>query len=389
MQNKKCLKKYIFAYCMPRDLIHRKSRSYGTNAGFSLIELSIALIVISLLATGFMLIFDVLRVQDRHRKTESNINLVMSAIENFYYANDRYPCPANPTLTEGHPNFGLEDCTWNSFNIATSTTQQGLRGAVPHRALTMRFVDTLDSWGNRLSYAVVAGQTDTSTFNPNLNAGEGFTLRRFDMPLNQCSDTVVSEFNNGHFVLFSHGDNGAGAFTVEGTLHAPCLDDTVLESMNCTDDGLFFATPCARSLVTGDDYYDDMLVAQRNVPARIWFGTANNPQNAIGNAGRFGLNTQDPPLDVHMDVAGNILLEGGHIRTHNLCDPDGTNCFPPDRIAGSGMVCPTRAMTGIANAAQVCDLPYTLVMPDECPSGTIVRGFTATGDLICEPPPLP
>jgi type II secretory pathway pseudopilin PulG len=115
--------------------------------GFTLIEVGIAVFIISMLAVS-MLVPLVTRVETAQvRETQAILAEAREALLGFAAANGYLPCPDKTTAGgAGAPNDGMEDV--NGFVCVTTN------GNLP--VGTLGLDKTADAWGNRLRYRVVA-----------------------------------------------------------------------------------------------------------------------------------------------------------------------------------------------------------------------------------------
>ncbi len=379
--------------------------------GVTLIDLSIALVVISLIALPLVKSMDREMIHDRVQNSTNDMTAIRTAIHDFYFANNRYPCPAAPDLTEADAEYGKEDedciagtddgdgngavfADVRDLGGGLLADEQAVIGAVPFKTLSLEEAVSFDAWNRKYTYAVPLELTDDAQFDPTRGLIE---LSRYESTqgegLNrQCTTNIQNDFETeAHFVLVSHGTNGLGAYGTDGTIARQCdepgASTSARETENCDNDGDFFLHDCAVSMANGSDYYDDITTTQDALPTRLWFSSAANPDGAISNAGNFRINTATPPLDVNLDVGGNILADNGNVKSSQICDSDGNNCFSPSVIGGAGMHCPGgNAVNGIANGSADCQLYYQMATPDTCPAGQLVSGLDASGDIICTTP---
>ena len=122
-----------------------------TQQGFSLVELSIVILVMGLLLGGLMMPLSVQRENARYRDGLEQLEIIESAIEGFAILNGFLPCPATPASG------GLAD--------ASGTTCTVQHGFVPATTLDLngqRNDDNLllDPWGSPLRYSVSASDAN-------------------------------------------------------------------------------------------------------------------------------------------------------------------------------------------------------------------------------------
>jgi hypothetical protein len=194
------------------------------------------LIVSGIVIFGGLLIIGLATEQDRFRNREQvtaeRIERARLALVAFAAAQERLPCPANPTL-----NTGLSDNM-----AATPQTCDSPNGTLPWNTLGLSPDQALDGWGRRLSYRVYSGargftqfggtnmrpcdtdnlavlktdvdpvtglcNADHNSLDTDFLTGKGLTGKEDDMPA----------ASNYAFVLISHGTTGYGAYSADGVL---------------------------------------------------------------------------------------------------------------------------------------------------------------------------
>ena len=173
-----------------------------TQAGFSLLELSIVLIVFGLLASNLVGTLSGQRRLADERKAQQQLDQALDALYGFAIVNGRLPCPATATLASSEEAAGREACPLE-------------RGVLPWRTLGLA---ELDPWGQRLSYyadnafsAEVPSDARAafgleSVGSASVIAGLGSTARL----ASQLPAVVVSHGVNGRFGYRSSGTRLAG-----------------------------------------------------------------------------------------------------------------------------------------------------------------------------------
>lgn len=209
-----------------------------SSSGFSLLEVSIMLIILGVIATGA---FSFIAIEIRKQSivtTNKKLDVIEDALLTYLAVNGRLPCPASPWQISSNTTFAEEsrvdsDTTACESTASTSIMNNGEHylGAVPVRTLGISEEYMFDAWGNRISYAVQrAFVNDTSTNSLCIPDGKdaannsniqylcfkgqsqaGTTL--------QISDASGNLLSNPVYVLISHGENGNGAFLNSGDVN--------------------------------------------------------------------------------------------------------------------------------------------------------------------------
>ncbi len=364
------------------------NKMISNNKGFSLIELSIALIVIGLM-TGTAI--ELYRLQQKQRFLDNNANsfaILDRVMKDFYFENNRYPCPADLTKSTADDDYGEEDCT---------SANPVLIGGVPFKNLKIPASVALDSWSHKITYAVTKAQTVAP-----LTAPGAITV----LELDRLDSTIVNTFPNIHLVFVSHGEDAFGAFSAEGVPVEPCAAVPTRESENCDGDNTFFlSSNRARSYASDNTLYDDQTPTTHwdSLPARIWAYSGVDSNDIFSNPSYvIGVGNRDPDQNISLDVNGDVRATGatpgnGTADISQLCTVDGNNCFASEVIAGAGIKCdlasdPSKSllMSGIAHADTLCadnDLAARIsagMLTGTCPAGKYVMGIDA-GGIICTP----
>lgn len=243
----------------------------NTQSGFSLIQLSIVIIIASIGLAAAAKLATVQFQQDREErlnKSFEDINDLLlghyTGFETQYDLNGkaeqiqkkRLPCPARRNLAFDHPDFGKEACNNNvtiieSDVIDPTNSSRKLRvmiGALPVKELTLSTEDAFDVFGGQLIYAVSENMTDASNFG------------RSDMAVIQRRDIDgVSLGLNLPFIVVSAGETGRGTYNKAGALIAPC-PTSGNDSENCdNNDIVFLDADIAESETNANNFFDDRI----------------------------------------------------------------------------------------------------------------------------------
>lgn len=222
-----------------------------SHQGFTLIELAIVLVIVTILLGGLAVPLSAQIQARRIAETNKILEEARESIIGYAITNNanppssrHLPCPSNGDGKEARTG---NACTNISGTISTGFLPWIDLGVASH-----------DAWGNRLRYAVVASLADKS---------QGFTLASLvpNDPLVICTTYTCPAVtpdvaNNLAFVLVSHGPNGWGSQNMNnlpGSLQsAPSGLD---EAANLDIDRKYIArAPTQSSAAAGE--FDDLLV---------------------------------------------------------------------------------------------------------------------------------
>lgn len=109
--------------------------------GFTLVELSIVLVILALIAGSLFGLSSAMMNIQRGETTRAKLKVIDAALVSFVAINKRLPCPANGTLMTGG-----EDLAAPCTNQAT--------GVVPWSVLGLSASDIEDGWGTRITYRI-------------------------------------------------------------------------------------------------------------------------------------------------------------------------------------------------------------------------------------------
>lgn len=424
-----------------------KAAKTASEKGFTLVEMAIVITIVGLIIASAGTAYVQWQTWLRHNTTATNIEDAHAAIEGFLATNGRYPCPASLSAGRadgaiyGTEPTGVDSCnnviagnidlagspagvdifitagarTPDEYIDNAGTLQDGgdgpggvlppapqIRiGMIPFRSLGLEEDQAFDGHRNRIYYAV----TDHMTSSVGFDNGTTGAISIVDDDGNQLTNTN----GNVHFMVFSAGENGAGAYTREGAL-VPCPAAGNAEEENCdftagAGDGTFRIASYSTS--TGANAMDDrMTFGVANVPFFERPAGAGGPgagdldDGVTKSASNLGIGgVADNPTE-EMDIAGVVRaqrpvddpmtavdesLEGGKIEASELCaNASSTDCFNIEAIAGSvangdGMQCAAGTfIVGISNNAPICG-----VISTGCPVGEVIVGIDNGGNAIC------
>ncbi len=400
-------------------LIKKQNKNFETQAGFTLVELAIVMIIVGLILGSIATGLRVWKENYAHNTVKKNINNATLAATLFFGQVGRYPCPADPGLEPGDANYGAEDCTLPTIPGENPTNDPVYVGVLPLYGfddaagdptadrIELRYLlprvtekgnNISDPWNRNFVYAVTQSLTVASD-------GDPMTLGDFDH--SRGSIKVRDEFNNdtggtnsnAHFIILSRGQdsdcvNGAGA-PLPPTAPIPPTTIATPERENCDNDAEFSIALQSRG--AGDAYYDDYLRLRRSVSTGIWAPVTGSsdlypiPSGKvfIGDAENY---QAEPPavLDLKLDVDGNIIVDE-RIAASEICDDaNKTNCFIPESLFD--LDCPSAGeyIKGVSiNAGGRLEAdcqPLEFVPSQEiCPNGQRLNGIYTDGtNAICE-----
>ena len=394
----------------------RKLNFFKSSGGFTLVEVSISLVVLGLILGFASQLYQQHIYSKNDSKTKENVSVVFATLEDFRNINGRYPCPSSLSLPRTDPNYGSEGncadkitvplngcddnnpnyCIQTSPNAALTAVQRRVRiGAIPFRALGLREKDAYDAYGNRLFFVVSEPLTDQETYNDAL-AG----VRLVDGNGQSLGVTNIG-VSTQYFrtAIFSPGRNRIGGFNREGVNLNPCDSAVGKDQENCDflsgSNNAVFAI-ADKSDATGANYFDDVLVYNNvnlNSQSEGWRNgdpvTGENPNDLIATLQSVRVGDFTPPTDT-LSVSGSVHLINknglaGNLIANAFCDStDITNCF---RVEDLNRTCPDgEYVTGVSKQAGTNNKILCSEIWFGCPTGQILRGKNADGSPDCFTP---
>ncbi len=202
----------------------------SNTRGFTLIEMALTVLVLSIVAAGAIGVIGPLRDGERAALTNQRLDVAQKAIALYAIQNGCLPCPAAPTAnsTQGSPGravtgsgpFGSTYTSATVKCVATATACMSIvsdTGVLPWVELGIGEDDATDGWGNRLRYAVAGSGTGAPPCATGALQRTGAMLRvsgssgcypAGNLTVNN-TDPPASSATNAAYVVFSNGADGA------------------------------------------------------------------------------------------------------------------------------------------------------------------------------------
>lgn len=384
-----------------------KTRDH-TSAGFTLIEVAFALMIIGILVASIIQAYNLQVARALDNDTKARVQTIEAALKRFVDREKRYPRPADRDIPMGTAGFGVEtalnpippaqNCAANPEKACVATGGGTVYiGDVPFATLGLSYKNTFDAYGRKITYAVTAALTSVGTFTD----GGGVIN-----PQNYDGGNLYAAAPFAHYFVFSHGPDGQGAYTLQGTLFRACgaagTNGTDVE--NCDGDITFRSNfdnntlaarttlgKIGRNFATGANQYDDFSGYKVSAKSGLWamipglgeLGNNNNGNVIIGTPDFAGCGTApcvDPPK-TKVEVR-NGAVRADALRTGRICYNTGS-CPLPTGVSRNQLT-PSH-FAGTPNIAGAADAgaPYgRLGNGILCADGRGLRGFYS-GDEAC------
>lgn len=417
------------------------------QSGFTLVEIAVVLIIFGLIMSTVTLAMRMYMSDRAYNDTIEALEETQTAAFLYQIQEGRYPCPADPTLAPGDPNYGIADCGAAGLITATGRDIDNadgdndprtggdllvLIGSVPHNT----FLDpdgnaatqdapyenyvakhTLDGWGNKVTYAVTQILSEAVVAPFDHEQGGIFVV-------DENNNNILDQPGIAHLVIISHGANAKGGYSENGAKIDDCVDLVVGvppagyttktpldERENCDHEVPALAEAVFLKGVKNDttnDYNDDVVKFVVSNVNSLWAytnaifndnGTPGDPTDDFiinqienTNGGLIGIGTNTPQEQLHLE--GDLQAFEMHVE--GLCDTAGNDCLPPEYIGGEvpDMRCPNgfvvtqigRPTASDSTPRVVCANPFPASAFTPCPAGQFLTGLSNVSGPICTTP---
>ena len=175
------------------------------NSGFTLLELSIVLLIASMLATFSVGIGNFFLEQNKIRATQIKLRTIANALDIYLIQHNKLPCPAGLKKSTG---VALTSCSSSNATDGVYVNNNVARGWVPYKELGLTPDAVYDEWNSKIVYSVPIVLVD-SDFNELDDDFNGITVYN-----NTNNSSEITKY--AIYTINSHGKNGLGAFDKKG-----------------------------------------------------------------------------------------------------------------------------------------------------------------------------
>ena len=219
--------------------------------GFTLIELAIVLVIITILVGGLAVPLSAQIQARRVAETQRTLEEAREAIIGFAMTHPATPANSRHLPCPDINGDGTED---RAVNACSNIVNGIVSGFLPWVDLG---VASQDAQGNRLRYAVIAVLADSGTGFSTVTATPANPL--VTCTVNTCDPDSPDVANNLAFVLASHGQNGWGAQNINNPVGTLLAAPTGLdEAANLDADRIYVSrAPTQAGVAAGE--FDDLL----------------------------------------------------------------------------------------------------------------------------------
>jgi prepilin-type N-terminal cleavage/methylation domain-containing protein len=347
----------------------------NNKRAFTLVELSVVLIIIGLMA-GLVLSVGKPDSGACYTKTKQQLGTIEAELDRFARANSRLPAPALAGQGSNNPAFGTETASGNAS--VTVGSDAVLVGMLPHASLGLDSSFASDCWGNRLTYAVTRSLTSSnaSTGFPNPANNGQITIR------SGAGGTVTTLASDMAYAVVSHGEDGFGATPLSSGDLSPrnCsgTGESKLDRENCDIaagnlNAIFFVTDFNNGKGAAN-YFDDLLAYAVKPTVNVPMDCVEQSQNWPPGCGALvpGLMNNNSAT-----VANTIPYHQGSATftcTGGLLAISGATCTPtPDCVGNTASWAP-------GCSAPFNTIPYGTTLPGV---GNTASGYVGQTDITC------
>jgi len=245
------------------------------KTAFSLVELSIVILIVSILITGSLSISKTAISNSKSKVTKERMDTVYQAFTNFLATNRRLPCPALLTVAKGTSTYGDEAATpgtCTSTYVSSTNAPNLSYGMVPTAALGLDPDMAEDGFGTKFTYVVDKRFTKQSA---TLAASDGFEVTQgvpsdvdttstdlAGIDVEGPSGSLLLSNMNGVFLLLSHGANKFNGFNATSTAQNGTSTVTDENDNSCNTCSTSGTTSFDRIFLTSstDPNFDDVVL---------------------------------------------------------------------------------------------------------------------------------
>lgn len=198
---------------------------------YSLTEMAIVILIISILVTGALSVYFNLDSGVKINENERKLDIIYKAMGTYLHANGSLPCPApinvarNLSSTFGKIAKTGGDCKDNGVYMGTVESELAY-GMIPVQDLNLDIDYALDAYGNKFTYIVDQRFTSSA----NVNGFGSVNPATSIMTVNDKAGGQTHKItDDAVFVIISHGRNGLGAYGENLTSIKPSTEPVDLD----------------------------------------------------------------------------------------------------------------------------------------------------------------
>lgn len=177
---------------------------------FTLLELSLVILIVSILVVGSMSASITTINKSKYKSTKERMDIIYKAFGNYFAINGSLPCPApintlDTASTYGASGSGAGDCNSSGEDVFDGGTNL-VYGMVPIQDLDLPADMASDGFGTKFTYIVNVNFTDPTN---SVFIGSDTGNITINEAVSGGTQVITTE---AMFVLISHGENKLGGF---------------------------------------------------------------------------------------------------------------------------------------------------------------------------------
>lgn len=224
------------------------------KSAFTLLELSLVILIISILVVGSMSASITTINKAKYKTTKERLDKIYKAMGNYFITNGSLPCPALITVADTAATYGQSADNAGTCTGTITVSGDVVYGMVPIQDLGLPAAMASDGFGTKFSYVINKDYTDN-------------TNTVFDG--SEAGDIVVTELVSGGsqpitskaiFIIVSHGQNKLGGYNSNNTTsNSASSDSSEIDNSATSTDKNFVSQS-----INSEDFDDVLFFKTRN-----------------------------------------------------------------------------------------------------------------------------
>lgn len=196
-----------------------KKKLESKKTAYTLIELSIVILIISILLSGGLMVFATNLNKKAIKTTKERMDIIYQAMGEYLITHKRLPCPAPLNVSQSTSTAYGDDVAsegvCDSAGTYTSTTYPDLvYGMIPVQDLGLSSEMAQDGFGSKFSYVIHKDYTKETAYTGTDNFG---TSNAANIIIKEQQSVDKEIINDAVFVIISHGYNKFGSFNANSS----------------------------------------------------------------------------------------------------------------------------------------------------------------------------
>jgi type II secretory pathway pseudopilin PulG len=237
------------------------------SKGFALLEVFIAMMIVTILVSSLIIPGMTINNYQKRKTTHNRMQHIQNALNRYLESHGRLPCPVLPSNNIA-ASYIETTINGECSNVAFFNGGNTLYGSIPVDTLNIAREYVQDGWGNRIMYVVpreltpnIVGKSAVVFYN---NSSWGSSIAKTSVSANNLVYVQDEDFSayistaykdgitasltsNNIYLLISSGDNGLGAYTLDGYQNSKVGAEVTLGEdgnfMEGKADAIFYTNP--------------------------------------------------------------------------------------------------------------------------------------------------